>query len=204
MVTACHLLYSFSSFLCYYCYHSSVYTFSISILALVPLLQLQLNVIDPGDNTTAKSVYAHILTDCILTTNWVQIIWLWLKPSEGFPQPFWGYNWKWAPGGFIIQTNTHVRPTHTHTSWLCQQLQVRPSEASLHSCHISSLGQTLCLWQPHQPHNEDTRVSGGKRRHRLSIKLLRREAAAKWDIIMDIVEMIKHQGSSILNFFFFF
>lgn len=95
----------------------------------------------------------------------------------------------------FYNTDKHTCETHTRThpdfASSCRWDLVRQVFTPVISHHLAR----HCLWQPHQPHNEDT---WGKRRHRLSIKLLRREATAKWDIIMDIMEMFKHQGSLIL------
>lgn len=100
----------------------------------------------------------------------------------------------------FYNTDKHTCETHTRThpdfASSCRWDLVRQVFTPVISHHLAR----HCLWQPHQPHNEDT---WGKRRHRLSIKLLRREATAKWDIIMDIMEMFKHQGSLILYIYIY-
>lgn len=101
----------------------------------------------------------------------------------------------------FYNTDKHTCETHTRThpdfASSCRWDLVRQVFTPVISHHLAR----HCLWQPHQPHNEDT---WGKRRHRLSIKLLRREATAKWDIIMDIMEMFKHQGSLILYIYIYY
>ena len=54
------------------------------------------------------------------------------------------------------ESHTH---THTHTQWVCQRLQVRMRRviALVSSHHLGS----RCLWQSHQPRNEDTETTRG-------------------------------------------
>lgn len=65
------------------------------------------------------------------------------------------YNWRPAlvlHSDSFLTKQVAVLLIHARTHSSCQ---VGPTETSHRPCLVSSFGQTLCLWQPHQLHSED-------------------------------------------------
>lgn len=65
------------------------------------------------------------------------------------------FSFNWRPALILhsdsfIKQRVAVLVTHTRTHLSCQ---VGLTETSHRPCLASSLGQTRCLWQPHQPHS---------------------------------------------------